>query len=124
MQIKLQIKRRNRQRGQGMVEFALAFPVFLLIVLGIFEFGRLFVIYTSVYAAAREGARYGAAVDNLPSCGGGIESNADRVGFLAGNPSVTHVYDHGPGTATFACASGGSNLGIGDRVLVTASISL
>ena len=28
MQIKLQIKRRNRQRGQGMVEFALAFPVF------------------------------------------------------------------------------------------------
>ncbi len=122
MNIKLSFKRRNRQRGQGLVEFALAFPIFLLIVLGIFEFGRAFITFTSLYAAAREGARFGAAVDSLPSCGGGIESNADRIGFLAGDLNVTHVYDHGPGTATFACTSGGGNLGLGDRVLVTASI--
>lgn len=118
------VKHRQRpsQRGQTMVEFALAFPIFLLIVFGIFEFGRLFITYTSVHAAAREGARYGAAVDNLYACGAGIESTAQRVGFLAGNVNVTYTYDNGPGTSTFACSAGGVNLGLGDRVLVTVSI--
>ena len=80
----------KNRKGQGIVEFALAFPVFLLIVLGIFEFGRLFVIYTSVYAAAREGARYGAAVDNL--CNGQIEAQAERAGFLAGDLKIIPKY--------------------------------
>lgn len=113
---------RSNQRGQTMVEFALAFPIFLTIVLGIFEFGRLFFIYTSVYTAAREGARYGAAVDNQTNCGADIEAQAQRVGFLAGDLTVVHFYDSGPGTSTFACSAGGSNLENGDRVLVRTSI--
>jgi len=118
-------KNRKGGRGQGLVEFALAFPIFLLIVLGIFEFGRLFLTYTSLYVAAREGARFGAAVDNLSSCGAGIQSNAMRVGFLAQDIIVTHKYDHGaPGTGDdfTTCDPGGTNLKLGDRVLVTASV--
>jgi len=115
---------RKNQRGQSMVEFALAFPIFLLLVLGIFEFGRLFVTYSSVYLAAREGARFGAAVDNVVTCGSGIETEARRVGFIADDQmSISHTYDHGPGTSVFTCATGGSNVGLGDRVLVTASIN-
>ncbi len=113
---------RLKQRGQTMVEFALAFPIFLMIVLGIFEFGRLFFIYTSVYTAAREGARYGAAVENQNDCGAGIEAQAQRVGFLAGDLTVVHFYDAGPGTSTFACSGGGDNLENGDRVLVRTSV--
>ncbi|MHB1119198.1 MAG: TadE/TadG family type IV pilus assembly protein [Bellilinea sp.] len=123
MHTQTHLKRRKMPRGQSMVEFALAFPIFLLIVFAIFEFGRLFITYTSVYAAAREGARFGAAVENLPTCGAGIQSNAERVGFLAVGLNITHTYDSGPGTPTFACASGGTNLGLGDRVLVTASVT-
>ena len=52
------------KKGQGIVEFALAFPVFLLIVLGIFEFGRLFFTYATVFTASREAARFGATVDD------------------------------------------------------------
>jgi Flp pilus assembly protein TadG len=47
----------RRRRGQGLVEFALVAPVFLLILLAIFDFGRGVFAYTSVSNAAREGAR-------------------------------------------------------------------
>src|SRR5574340_438685 len=82
---------RNRKRGQSMVEFALAFPIFLMIVIGIMEFGRLFITYTSVYAAAREGARYGAAVENLCNFDA-ITAQANRVAFVTDGLSVNTVY--------------------------------
>lgn len=91
MHIPIRMKNRKLSGGQSMVEFALAFPIFLLIVIGIMEFGRLFITYTSVYAAAREGARYGAAVDNL--CDGMIETEAERAGFLAGDLNVDVKYE-------------------------------
>ncbi|MDR1989053.1 MAG: pilus assembly protein [Acidobacteriaceae bacterium] len=43
--------------GAEFVEFALAFPLLLLVVLGIIDFGILFQQYQVVVAAAREGAR-------------------------------------------------------------------
>jgi Flp pilus assembly protein TadG len=48
---------RRRPRGQGLVEFAFVAPVFLLILLAIFDLGRGVFAYTSVTNAAREGAR-------------------------------------------------------------------
>lgn len=102
---------RNRKRGQSMVEFALAFPIFLLIVIGIMEFGRLFITYTSVYAAAREGARYGAAVENLCKLDE-ITAQANRVAFVTDGLSVNTVY------SKTECGQ----LRAGDQVTVTASI--
>lgn len=48
-----------RRKGQSMVEFALVLPMLLTLILGIFDFGRLFFAYTEVANAAREGSRYG-----------------------------------------------------------------
>jgi hypothetical protein len=89
-------------RAQGMVEFALALPIFLLVVIGIMEFGRLMLIYSSVFSASREAARYGASVglesgvSRYQDCVG-IRDAAVRVGFFAGvNPSNVDVrYDNG-----------------------------
>lgn len=47
------------ERGQAAVEFALVLPVLLLLVMGIFEFGRIFFSYLVISEMAREGARYG-----------------------------------------------------------------
>lgn len=44
-------------RGQALVEFALVLPVFLLLILGVFDFGRLIFLHTSMTNGAREGAR-------------------------------------------------------------------
>lgn len=46
-------------RGQSLVEFALIFPVLIVILLGIFDLGRAVFAYSSLTNAAREGARLG-----------------------------------------------------------------
>jgi Flp pilus assembly protein TadG len=48
------------QRGQTLVEFAVIIPVFLLLAVVIFDFGRAVYYYSAIHNAAREGARYGA----------------------------------------------------------------
>jgi len=45
------------ERGAELVEFALIFPMLLLVMLGIMDFGFLFQRYEVLTAAAREGAR-------------------------------------------------------------------
>ncbi len=89
---RLIVHENRRRRGQGMLEFALALPVFMLLVLGVIEFGRLLAVVSSVTTAAREGARYGSAAglnDGSPmvpyynDCQG-MRDAAKRVGFFAG----------------------------------------
>lgn len=49
----------EKERGQSLVEFAFIIPVLMLILLGVFDFGRAFYAYNAISNAAREGARYG-----------------------------------------------------------------
>jgi len=58
--------RRDRSRGQGIAEFTLAIPLFLLLVLGIAEGSYYVVASTIVNHATHEGARLGV----LESTGG------------------------------------------------------
>ena len=53
----------SKERGQSAVEFALVFPVLLLFLFLIFEFGRVFGSWLLITNAAREGARYAAVQD-------------------------------------------------------------
>lgn len=97
------IHRRDKE-GQGMVEFALIFPILLLLVLGIFEFGRLIFIYSATATASREAVRYGSAagdVGGIPhyqDCSG-IRDAAKRVGVLLGleDSDIVITYDTSSG---------------------------
>ena len=53
---------RSGERGQGLVEFTLVVPLFLLILLGVLEFGLAFTHNLTLEYATREGARTGAAL--------------------------------------------------------------
>jgi hypothetical protein len=57
-------KRRTKNKGQGITEFALILPILLLVILGIIEAGWLIWAYITVQNAAREAARY--AVTGAP----------------------------------------------------------
>ena len=57
---------RSGSRGQALAETALILPVFLLILMGIFDLGRAVFAYTAVGNAAREGARV-ATVNQIPT---------------------------------------------------------
>jgi Flp pilus assembly protein TadG len=50
----------KRKKGQSLVEFALLLPFFLLMVVGVAEFGRAWMTRNILTGAAREGARVAA----------------------------------------------------------------
>lgn len=56
----------HRDHGQSLAEFALVIPVFLLLMVSIFDLGRAVFAYNSVTNAAREGARFAAVNQNGP----------------------------------------------------------
>lgn len=52
--------RRDGEKGQNLVEFAMVLPIFLILVFAIVDFGMGFHAWITVSNAAREGARIGA----------------------------------------------------------------
>jgi hypothetical protein len=58
--------RRPRVRGQGLVEFALVFPVFIVLVFALFDVGRAVFAYNELTNAAREGARLAMVNQSVP----------------------------------------------------------
>jgi Flp pilus assembly protein TadG len=66
-------RRKRRSAGQSLVEFTLIFPIFMLIVFGVFDGGRLIYMNTVLSQSAREAARVVAVEaswmgSNDPSC--------------------------------------------------------
>ena len=92
--------------GQGLVEFALILPVLLLLVLGIVEFGRMMITFSSVSSASRDAVRYAvsvgetsAGIPHYQDCLG-IRGAAQRIAlFVEPTIAITHDSD-GPGGAT------------------------
>ena len=58
-------RRLKGEQGVAMVEFALVLPLLMLVLVGIFEFGRTFNYWIDATHLANEGARW-AAVDRAP----------------------------------------------------------
>ena len=73
-----QVERGDSHQGQGIVEFALVIPIFLLLVFGTIEFGWLLFANHSATNATREGARYAMV-------------NGERSGSVATVSSVNDV---------------------------------
>ena len=48
---------RDRTRGQSLVEFALVFPIIILLIVGFFEIGRAVFAFNTIANAARQAAR-------------------------------------------------------------------
>ncbi len=96
------LKKFRIAKAQTMVEFALVFPIVLLITYGLMEFGRMFFIYISVTSAAREGARYAVGAsfgaEQYDDCAT-IRKVVDDAAFLitvpSGNVSITYLDNNG-----------------------------
>ncbi len=123
----------SSEKGQSLVEMSLVLPVILLLVMGVFEFGRIIFTFSSVNNASREAARYGAATGtDTPSvpryldCDA-IRQQAKETAFLAGleDADIEIAYDtpNGGDMAQFAeCGDLGLNASavqLGDRIVVT-----
>jgi Flp pilus assembly protein TadG len=93
------------KKAQAIVEFAIALPILLALILGIFEVGRLMFIYSAVTNSSRNAVRYASAV-GLNDSGYtkynycyGIYETAKKSAFLINItiPDVKIYYDDGLG---------------------------
>lgn len=67
---------KNSDRGATLVEFAIAVPVFLLLVFGIINFGWIFHGYITLTGAAREGARLAIVGEDVATVEYAIKNHA------------------------------------------------
>ena len=114
------MKRRSRGRrrsaGQSLVEFSLVFPIFILILAAIIDFGLGMYSYMTVLNAAREGGRLAVTNCTKTDCTSAVQSRtyASSNGLLSASS----------GTVTVTCYHGATVLGncsssaIGDDVVV------
>jgi Flp pilus assembly protein TadG len=75
--------------GQAMVELALLMPIFVLLILGAAEFGRLAYAAIEVANAARAGAAYGAQTHITASDSANIQLAATKDGSNIANINAT-----------------------------------
>ena len=130
----MKLHRNDSERGQSLVEFGLIIPIVLLIMLGLFDLGRVVFINNSLSDGARDGARhastrprdanYCALVDDaVRSATRGQPLTPYTVTFTtldgSGNPLTSYVVcqngANGPGRAAMIADQ---QAGPGDRVTV------
>ncbi len=110
---------RERDRGQALVEFSLALIVFVVLIMGVFDFGRGIYVFNGVSQAAREIAR-ATVVDP----GVVLGQSQGTLGAVAVQRSLVPDMQ-APVAADYACvditgaATGHSPCSAGDFVRVT-----
>ena len=87
---------RHNEKGAELIEMAFVILLFVVLMVGVFEFGRAYNIYQNITNAAREGARFAVA----PARGGTINypSRSDVDAVIAGFMQSAHL---DPAAATF-----------------------
>jgi Flp pilus assembly protein TadG len=104
-------------RGQSFVELALAFPVLLLILLGLADFGRAFFYTSAIANAAREGAAYASLNAGTATATTVGYKVCNETGFVAWSPTASC-----PGVSTTVEQNGSpvtGTVGKGSDVKVT-----
>jgi Flp pilus assembly protein TadG len=116
-------RRRRRGRGQALVEFALVFPVFMLVLAGILDFGFMLYSRIQVINAARDGARAAIVLQTrtAPSIHsavlGQVQGSASGSGLNTGSLTVTELCGPAGSSTNATCDS--TNTKSGDSVAVS-----
>jgi len=104
-------------RGQTLAEFAMILPVFLLVLVGLFDAGRLVFAYHTVNNAAREGGRQ-AIVDQTQShVQARAAQHAVALGLLPGDIVVDYREQITP-DVPFSCVDNQGNYAVGTGYIV------
>jgi Flp pilus assembly protein TadG len=83
------VVRQPSERGAAAVEFALIFPILVVLVLGIVEFGRAYNVQTTLSGAARQGARVMALQNNSTAAKTAVKAAATGLTITDTQISIT-----------------------------------
>ncbi len=78
---------RRDERGQALVELALVIPILLVLVLGIFDFGRAWNLHQTITDAAREGARKAVVYDPAVTQDTVVNLIRQKIGLVGLDPN-------------------------------------
>jgi len=96
---------RRSESGAEFVEFALAFPLLMFIVMGILDFGMMFEQYEVISNAAREGARLAMlpnyTITACPTCGTQRSTDYVNAALISGGTNGAPSAIAGPQDITF-----------------------
>ena len=81
--MRLHSLRSGQRRGVAAVEFAFCIPLLLLLLVGIWELGRIINVQITLNNAARDGARLGAQANIITASG-----DYTRIKFNTGTPNI------------------------------------
>jgi Flp pilus assembly protein TadG len=84
MRPRLLRRSRTRRRGQALAEFALVFPLAILIIIAVFDVGRAVFAYNGLTNAAREGGRLAAVNQD-------VNTIKQRVQNMTFGTSITNL---------------------------------
>ena len=133
------MRRGRTDAGQALVEFSLTIVIFMILVLGVFDVGRVVWNYNTLASAAREGTRYAIVHGSASSAPSGPAANDASVqaavakyasGLNSGNLTTTSTWLDGsnaPGTRVKVTATYRFNsifsslLGIGPFTMTSSS---
>jgi Flp pilus assembly protein TadG len=119
-------------RAQALVEFAIALPVLMLMLVGIMEVGRMIITYAMVNNASRDAVRYASAVGRgddtylkYNNCVG-IQNIARKSAFIVTLSSISISYKNASGNSAGVCdritAGEDSDITVDSSYLVTVSV--
>ncbi len=123
----------GRDEGATLLEFAIMFPVALMLLLGIAEGARFSAEKQAITTASREGARYGSMIGesadlpNYADCGAIRSTARDSTPFDLVDTDILVTYDNGPASSQIGlCPTTGpladpTVIASGDRIVVTVS---
>lgn len=82
---------RQHGTGQALVEFALVFPVLVVLLFGLIDVARYVYVSNAISQAAREGARYGSVANFASNCAAGRDAciQSETIGRMAAVPIST-----------------------------------
>lgn len=80
------MKTTRKSPGQSLVEFALILPLFLVLIMGLFDIGRAVLYYAVINTAVREGTRYAIVQPNS-----GYDSLGEKSFDCGSPPNATDL---------------------------------
>jgi len=121
-------------RGQALVEFSIALPVLIVMLIGIMEVGRMVITYALVNNASRDAVRYASAVGRSDASPNNYKYNdcaaikgiATKSAFIVALSSITIDYYNAAGTYIGTCdaTSGGDpDISVDSNYLVRVTVT-
>ena len=135
--IKNNTSRKNKlpgARAQALVEFSIALPVLIVMLIGIMEVGRMIITYALVNNASRDAVRYASAVGRSDASPNNYKYNdcaaikgiATKSAFIVALSSITIDYYNAAGTYIGTCdaTSGGDpDISVDSNYLVKVTVT-